>query len=86
MQLLDEDSPTHPTSVAETSACKPKTRYSNILPCKYDVHPCIQANDSFAIYTRERSRWGAIANPHAKGFDLPQHPQVPPRGMTLATE
>ena len=29
---------------------------------------------------------GAIANPHAKVFDSPKHPQVPPRGMTLATE
>ena len=25
-------------------------------------------------------------NPHAKVFDSPQHPQVAPRGMTLATE
>ena len=37
--------------------------------------------------TRARSRWGAIANPHAKVFDSPpQHHLVPPRGMTLATE
>ena len=26
-----------------------------------------------------RSRWGAIAYPHAKVFD-PEHPQVPPLG------
>ena len=38
------------------------------------------------MQTRARSQWGAIANPHAKVFDSPQHPQVPPRGMTLATE
>ena len=32
------------------------------------------------IKTRARSRWGTIANPHAKVFDspLPQLPQVPP--------
>ena len=36
--------------------------------------------------TRARRRWGAIANPHAKVFDSPQYPQVPPWGMTLATE
>ena len=27
-----------------------------------------------------RSRWGAIANPHAKVFDPPPAPQVPPLG------
>ena len=32
-----------------------------------------------------RSQWGAIAIPHAKGFDIPA-PEVPPRGMTQATE
>ena len=39
-----------------------------------------------AYQPRARSRWGAIANPHAKVFDSPKHPQVPTRGMTLATE
>ena len=36
--------------------------------------------------TRAHSRWGAMVNPHAKVFDSPQHPQVRPQGMTLATE
>ena len=37
--------------------------------------------------TWARSRWGSIANLHAKVFAwLPQLPAVPPRGMTLVTE
>ena len=32
-----------------------------------------------------RSRWGAIANPHAKVFD-PKHPKFHPWGMLPATE
>ena len=39
----------------------------------------INRNGLLIIITRMRSRWGAIANPHAKVFD-PQQPQVPPLG------
>lgn len=31
-RMLKEQSPVHPTTVAETQACRPKTRYTNILP------------------------------------------------------
>ena len=34
LQLLKEQSPSHATSVAEIQACRPKTRYTNILPCE----------------------------------------------------
>ena len=33
-----------------------------------------------------RSRWAAIANPHAKVFDSPSTPKSHPWGMTPATE
>ena len=33
-QLLDEESPCLPTTIAESEACKAKTRFSNSLPCK----------------------------------------------------
>ena len=33
----------------------------------------------FQKQARARSRWGAIANPHAKVFDSPSTPQSHPR-------
>ena len=55
--------------------------------CTCKVQSCYvqQFRSSHNYKTRMRSRWGAIANPHAKVFD-PSTPKSHPWGMTLATE